>query len=145
VQLPQLAPHGEPDAVDALRESTDQNVGVLLSTLAFGVPATSTEPPLGARKLMRQLLASGADITDMLRAYRYGHELTWRHWSTFVAEQLLWRSPRTHKPRSTRSGRCRGDVLSCRPWAMEVQDGKFVRCGDYWNMTDFLHQLGHTG
>lgn len=88
VRLPQLAPHGEPEAVDALRESTDQNVGALLSTLAFGVPATSAEPPLGARKLMRQLLAAGADITDMLRAYRYGHELTWRHWSAFVAGRL---------------------------------------------------------
>ncbi|MEB3061940.1 PucR family transcriptional regulator [[Mycobacterium] zoologicum] len=87
-KLPQLAPQNEPETVDALRESTDQNIGVLFSTLAFGVSPATAEPPPGARRLMRRLLASGADITDMLRAYRYGHELTWRHWHCFVTEQL---------------------------------------------------------
>lgn len=88
LKVPQLAPHDQPEAVDALRESTDQNIGVLFSTLAFGVSPAAAEPPPGTRRLMCQLLASGADITDMLRAYRYGHELTWRHWHCFVTEQL---------------------------------------------------------
>ena len=86
--LPRLAPNGASEAVAAVRESTDQNVGAILSTLAFGVPATATEPPLGARKLMRHSLAAGAEITDLLRAYRLGHELIWQYWSEHVAEQL---------------------------------------------------------
>jgi DNA-binding PucR family transcriptional regulator len=88
VKLPGLAPRGAQDALDAVRESTDQNIGAILSTLAFGIPATATEPPLGARKLMRSSVAAGADITDLLRAYRYGHELIWQRWSTHVADRL---------------------------------------------------------
>ncbi|HEY2222120.1 PucR family transcriptional regulator [Actinomycetospora sp.] len=88
VRLPGLAPRGAQDAVDGVREATDQNIGAILSTLAFGIPATATEPPLGARKLMRASVAAGADITDLLRAYRYGHELIWRRWSDHAAERL---------------------------------------------------------
>lgn len=87
-RLPRLAPNGAAEAVDAVRESTDQNIGAILSTLAFGVPATATEPPLGARKLMRHSLAAGAEITDLLRAYRLGHDLIWQYWSDHVAERL---------------------------------------------------------
>jgi hypothetical protein len=86
--LPQLAPEWATDAVDAVRESTDQNIGAILSTLAFGVPASATEPPLGARKLMRLSLAAGAEITDLLRAYRLGHNLIWEYWSEHVSETL---------------------------------------------------------
>jgi hypothetical protein len=53
VRLPRLVPASLPEAVDAVRESTDQNIGAILSTLAFAVPATATEPVLGARKLLR--------------------------------------------------------------------------------------------
>lgn len=87
-KLPGLVPDGSPEAVDAVRESTEQNVGAILSTLAFGVPATATEPPLGARKLMRHSVTGGGDITDLLRAYRYGHELLWQRWSEYVGLQL---------------------------------------------------------
>jgi hypothetical protein len=91
--LPRLAPDSAPDAVAAVREATDQNIGAILSTLAFGVPATATEPPLGARRLMHRSLAAGADITDLLRAYRYGHELIWQRWSTYVSERLPGTDP----------------------------------------------------
>jgi hypothetical protein len=87
-KLPRLVPTGSAEAVDAVRESTDQNIGAILSTLAFGVPATATEPPLGARKLMRQSVTGGGDITDLLRAYRYGHELIWQRWSGHLGRRL---------------------------------------------------------
>jgi hypothetical protein len=87
-KLPGLVPTGSAEAIDAVRESTDQNIGAILSTLAFGVPATATEPPLGARKLMRHSVTGGGDITDLLRAYRYGHELIWQRWSSYLARQL---------------------------------------------------------
>ncbi|HEX4252564.1 MAG TPA: helix-turn-helix domain-containing protein [Pseudonocardia sp.] len=87
-KLPRLVPAGSAEAVDAVRESTDQNIGAILSTLAFGVPATATEPPLGARKLMRHSVTGGGDITDLLSAYRYGHELVWQHWSSYLGRRL---------------------------------------------------------
>lgn len=86
--LPRLAPDWATEAVEAVRESTDQNIGAILSTLAFGVPATATEPPLGARKLMRHSLAAGAEITDLLHAYRLGHHLIWQYWSEHISRQL---------------------------------------------------------
>src|SRR5882757_6904713 len=87
-KLPGLVPDGSPEAVDAVRESTEQNVGAILSTLAFGVPATATEPVLGARKLLRRSTEGGGTITDLLRAYRYGHELVWQRWSEYVTARL---------------------------------------------------------
>jgi hypothetical protein len=87
-RLPRLVPAGSPEGVDAVRESTDQNVGAILSTLAFGVPATATEPVLGARKLLRRSTEGGGTITDLLRAYRYGHELVWQRWSEYVTARL---------------------------------------------------------
>lgn len=87
-RLPGLVPGGSPEAVDAVLESTEQNIGAILSTLAFGVPATAIEPPLGARKLLRHSVAGGADITQLLRAYRFGHELVWRHWSDHVGARV---------------------------------------------------------
>ncbi|HEY2206005.1 MAG TPA: helix-turn-helix domain-containing protein [Pseudonocardia sp.] len=87
-KLPHLVPNGSAEAVAAVRESTDQNIGAIFSTLAFGVPATATEPPLGARRLLRHTVDSGGDITDLLRAYRYGHELLWQHWSEHLGRRL---------------------------------------------------------
>ncbi len=87
-KLPELIPDGSQAGIDAVRESTDQNIGAILSTLAFGIPATAAEPPLGARRLMRHSVTGGADITDLLRAYRYGHELIWQRWSEYVGGRL---------------------------------------------------------
>ncbi|MGQ0480948.1 MAG: PucR family transcriptional regulator [Pseudonocardia sp.] len=88
-RLPRLVSADSADGVDAVRESTDQNIGAILSTLAFGVPATATEPPLGARRLLRHAVqASGGQITDLLQAYRHGHELIWQRWSEHVRKRL---------------------------------------------------------
>jgi DNA-binding PucR family transcriptional regulator len=37
---------------------------------------------------MRHTLRGGGDITDMLRAYRLGHELVWQRWSDYVSTRL---------------------------------------------------------
>lgn len=87
-RLPGLVPEGAPDALDSVRESTEQNIGTILSTLAFGVPATVSEPPLGTIKLLRHSVAAGGDITVLLQAYRYGHELLWQAWSAHVGARL---------------------------------------------------------
>jgi PucR C-terminal helix-turn-helix domain/GGDEF-like domain len=79
--VPELAPAGATDAVRAVRESTDQNIGAMVSTLAFGITPSSIEPPSGTQDLLRNLIAGGGNVTHLLRAYRVGHELLWRIWS----------------------------------------------------------------
>jgi DNA-binding PucR family transcriptional regulator len=87
-ELPRLVGPSSAAGVDAVRESTDQNIGAILSTLAFGVPATATEPVLGARKLLRHAVNEGGGILDLLRAYRYGHQLIWQVWSEYVSSRV---------------------------------------------------------
>ena len=83
-----LTPNGSAEAVKALRESTDQNVGAIFASLAFGVPADAAEPPSGTQDLLRYTVAEGGEITALLRAYRYGHALLWEIWSDHVAQQV---------------------------------------------------------
>jgi hypothetical protein len=86
--LPELAPAGAPNAVALVQESTDQNTGAILSTLAFGVTPTSIEPPTGTQELLDNLTAAGGNVTDLLRAYRVGHQLLWRLWSEHVYAEI---------------------------------------------------------
>ncbi|MCW3039148.1 MAG: putative transcriptional regulator, PucR family [Solirubrobacterales bacterium] len=74
---------------DVARESTDQNIGAMLATLAFAVPPSGMEPPIGTRKLLRQAVASGGDATTLLHAYRVGHERLWEVWSDHVAMHII--------------------------------------------------------
>ena len=86
--VPELAPAGAPNAVALVQESTDQNIGAMLSTLAFGVTPTSIEPPAGTQELLDNLTAAGGNVTDLLRAYRVGHQLLWRLWSEHVYAEI---------------------------------------------------------
>lgn len=86
--VPELAPARTPDAVLAVRESTEQNVGAMLSTLAFGITPSGIEPPTGTQSLLRNLIADGGNATHLLRAYRIGHEQVWRIWSDHVHEEV---------------------------------------------------------
>ena len=83
-----LTPNGSAQAVKALRESTEQNIGAIFATIAFGVPADAAEPPSGTQDLLRHTVAEGGEITALLRAYRYGHALLWEMWSDHVARQV---------------------------------------------------------
>jgi DNA-binding PucR family transcriptional regulator len=84
-----LAPTGSGPAVKALRESTEQNIGAIFATLAFGVPADAAEPPIGTQELLRHTVTEGGDITALLRAYRYGHALLWEVWSEHVVQRVV--------------------------------------------------------
>lgn len=86
--VPELAPAGVPDAVAVVQESTDQNIGAMLSTLGFGVTPTTIEPPSGTRDLLDNLTAAGGNVTHLLRAYRVGHQLLWRLWSEHVYAEI---------------------------------------------------------
>jgi|GEM_PF-1931976 len=86
--VPELAPADAPNAVALVQESTDQNTGAMLSTLAFGVTPTSVEPPTGTQELLDNLTAAGGNVTDLLRGYRVGHQLLWRLWSEHVYAEI---------------------------------------------------------
>jgi hypothetical protein len=86
--VPELAPAASADAVAAVRQSTDQNIGAILATLAFGMPPSGADPPVGTRELLRRLVDGGGDVTHLLRAYRVGHELLWRLWAEHVEAEL---------------------------------------------------------
>jgi hypothetical protein len=87
-EVPELAPAATADAVGAVRESTDQNIGAMLATLAFGMPPTEVTAPAGTHDLLRRLMAGGGDLTHLLRAYRVGHDLLWRLWTDHVETEL---------------------------------------------------------
>jgi hypothetical protein len=82
--IPELASPTSAEAVRLLRESSDQNLGAMFSTLAFGLAPQGIEPPSGTQDLLRDLIAEGGDVTHLLRAYRVGHEQVWRMWSAHV-------------------------------------------------------------
>lgn len=82
--VPGLARAGEPDSVAVVAESTEQNIGAMLAMLAFDITPRSVEPPEGTRDLLAALVAGGGDVTDLLRAYRVGHERLWWVWSDHV-------------------------------------------------------------
>ena len=87
-EVPELAPAATADAVGAVRESTDQNIGAMLATLAFGMPPTEVAAPAGTEDLLRRLVEGGGDVTHLLRAYRVGHDLLWRLWTDHVEQAL---------------------------------------------------------
>lgn len=87
-KIPELAPAGGLEAVAAVRESTDQNIGAVFSTIAFGVDPTTIEPPAGTQILLSNLAAANGNIIDLLRAYRIGQELVWQIWSEHVFAQI---------------------------------------------------------
>ncbi|SPM40631.1 putative PucR family transcriptional regulator [Mycobacterium numidiamassiliense] len=91
-----LTPNGSVQAIKAVHDSTDQNVGAIFATLAFGVPSDAAEPPTGTQDLLRHTVADDGDVTTLLRAYRYGHSLLWEMWSAHVAEQV-GEAPRLHE------------------------------------------------
>jgi DNA-binding PucR family transcriptional regulator len=86
--VPEMAPAGAPNAVHLVQESTDQNIGAMLSTLAFGVTPTSIEPPAGTQDLVDNLTAAGGNVTHLLHSYRVGHQLLWQLWSEHVHAEI---------------------------------------------------------
>ncbi|MCE3552876.1 helix-turn-helix domain-containing protein [Pseudonocardia sp. RS11V-5] len=86
--VPELAPGRSADEVHLVQESNEQNCGAVLSTLAFGVTATTIEPPAATRRLLHDLAANGGTLAHLLRGYRVGQEGLWRIWSAHAHERV---------------------------------------------------------
>lgn len=86
--VPELAPAGDPRGIALVHESTDQNIGAMFSTLAFGVTAAVADAPVGTKELLGNLQRMGSDVTHLLHAYRVGHQLLWQMWSEYVCAHI---------------------------------------------------------
>jgi hypothetical protein len=86
--VPELAPTGSDEEIAAIRESTEQNVGAILSMLAFGVVPGAAEPPVGTVKVIRQTVAGGGDLVTMLRGFRMGHRAVSAFWLEHLGEAV---------------------------------------------------------
>lgn len=87
VAVPEVLPPSIPEALEAVRESNEQNVGAVLSMLAFGMLPAAVEPPKGTLKILRHLATAGVDLLIVLRAYRHAHAYTWDVWAQHVHDQ----------------------------------------------------------
>lgn len=87
-QAPDLAPNRSAAEIAVIRESTDQNIGAIIATLAYGVAPESLTPPVGTVALFPQIVAGGGDITTLLHGYRVGHEYVLRAWTAHVAARV---------------------------------------------------------
>ncbi|WP_051471366.1 PucR family transcriptional regulator [Patulibacter minatonensis] len=87
--VPELAPSGSDEELVAIRESTEQNVGAILSMLAFGVVPGAAEPPVGTIKVIRQAVAGGGDLVTMLRGFRMGHRAVSALWLEHLGDAEL--------------------------------------------------------
>lgn len=87
-QVPELvAPDDEAGQAIAL-QSTEQNLGAMLSALAFGVADSEIRAPQATHALLEHVVAGGGDATTLMRAYRAGHVRLWELWSDHVAAQM---------------------------------------------------------
>lgn len=89
IAIPELFPPSYPEALQDIRESTEQNVGATLAMLAFGVTPPAVEPPAGTLRALRRLAAASVDLTTALKAYRHAHAYVWDAWTAYVHSQHL--------------------------------------------------------
>lgn len=84
---PGLADPDDPTSLVAADHSTEANVGAILSTLAYGVPADAIRPPLGALELFEHMAEREDGLKVVLRGYRLGIRELWQIWAAFVASR----------------------------------------------------------
>lgn len=89
VAVPELLPPSVPDALGAVRESNEQNVGAVLSMLAFSISPAAVEPPTGTLRILRYLAAAEVPLVTVLRAYRHAHAYIWDAWAEHVYDRNL--------------------------------------------------------
>ncbi|MDN3459915.1 helix-turn-helix domain-containing protein [Rhodococcus sp. APC 3903] len=74
--------------LEVLNRSTEVNVTVFLSTLAYGLPADGVEPPVGAIDLVDCIACDPEGLPLLLRVYRLGAAATWQCFVEFVGTQV---------------------------------------------------------
>ncbi|MBC2644501.1 MULTISPECIES: helix-turn-helix domain-containing protein [unclassified Rhodococcus (in: high G+C Gram-positive bacteria)] len=85
--VPEVAPLDIPDSLAALGESTEHNIGAILSMFAFDAVPTAIEPPAATLRTLQGTISAGGDLATVLRAFRAGHAAVWERWSTYVQRE----------------------------------------------------------
>jgi hypothetical protein len=85
---PALVDPDDPTSQLAAEHSTEANVGAILSTLAYGVPAATIEPPHGALELYELLADNDDGLKIILHGYQLGIRELWQIWAAFVASRV---------------------------------------------------------
>ena len=85
---PALVDPDDPTSLLAASRSTEANVGAILSTMAYGVPASALQPPQPALELYELLADREEGLTIILRGYRLGIRELWQIWAAFVASRV---------------------------------------------------------
>jgi hypothetical protein len=87
-QEPRLADPGDPSSLESVTHSTADNVGAILSMLAYGIPAAAIQPPSGAVELFERAAERDDGLTVVLRGYRIGFAEIWQMWAFHVRGRL---------------------------------------------------------
>lgn len=86
--VPALAPDNTAEQIAVILESSTQNIGAILATMAFGVSPDATTPPVSTVALFPQIDSGGGDITALLHAYRVGHHRILEIWGEFLLSRI---------------------------------------------------------
>jgi len=84
--VPELTEPTDESVRSAVERSTVDNVGAVVSMLAYGIPSTAIEPSMGALELFQRLAEREDGLTTILRA-----TCTPRRWPTgSAARRRCW-------------------------------------------------------
>lgn len=88
-EIPELGTLDNEQSWETTMASGIGNIGALMSMMTYGLPVNAgIDPPEGALEFFRAMIARGADITAILRAYRIGHAELWNQWMRVVSEGI---------------------------------------------------------
>jgi hypothetical protein len=83
-QEPRLADPDDPSALESASHSTRDNVGAILSMLAYGIPGGAIQPTSGALELFERAAETDDGLTVVLHGYRIGIAEIWQIWAEHV-------------------------------------------------------------
>ncbi len=87
-QEPRLADPDDPSTLESVAHSTRDNVGAILSMLAYGIPLDAIQPPSGAIELFERAAETDDGLTVVLRGYRIGQGELWQIWAEHVRREV---------------------------------------------------------
>lgn len=85
---PRLVDIDDPSWLEAISHSTADNVGAILSMLAYGIPGDSSQPSAGALEAFERLADRDDGLPVLMRGYRVGIAELWQIWAAHVAADV---------------------------------------------------------
>ncbi|WP_026912061.1 PucR family transcriptional regulator [Patulibacter minatonensis] len=86
--VPALVPYDDDVSRQTVAHSSADNIGVVISMLAYGLPASTIVPPAGALELFERMAEREDGLLHLLRAYRIGVSDLWQIWAAHVRDTV---------------------------------------------------------